>query len=180
MATMVPCSSWCGPLPSTGARPQNALVAETPGRRVLIPSGIILPRAESLSGRWTAHPEDRLESSELERFEAVVLPHLDAAYTLARYLTRSDHDAQDVVQDASLRALRYFRSFRGAGSTEGRAWLLAIVRNTAYTWQHRHRADALSTEFDEERHSETVADEHPEAALEAQSQGAALRRAIDE
>src|SRR2546423_1840702 len=72
--------------------------------------------------QWTAHPEDRLESSELERFEAVVLPHLDAAYTLARYLTRNDHDAQDVVQDASLRALRYFRSFRGAGSGERRRW----------------------------------------------------------
>src|SRR5207248_11424693 len=62
-----------------------------------------------------------LESSELERFEAVVLPHLDAAYTLARYLTRSDHDAQDVVQDASLRAFRHFGSFRGAGSGEGRS-----------------------------------------------------------
>src|SRR5205823_564994 len=141
-----------------------------PGRPVLIPPGIILARAESLSGRWTAHPEDRLESSELERFEAVVLPHLDAAYTLARYLTRNDHDAQDVVQDASLRALRYFRGFRGAGSGEGRAWLLAIVRNTAYTWQQRHRADALVTEFDEKRHSETVADEHPQAALEARSE----------
>src|SRR5437762_9959584 len=180
MATMVPCSSWCGPLPSTGARPQNALVAETPGRRVLIPPGIILARAESLSGRRTAHPEDRLESSELERFEAVVLPHLDAAYTLARYLTRNDHDAQDVVQDASLRALRYFAGFRGGASGEGRAWLLAIVRNTAYTWRQRHRADTLTTEFDEERHSESVADRHPGAAVEAQSQRAALRRAIDD
>lgn len=121
-----------------------------------------------------------MESSELERFEAVVLPHLDAAYTLARYLTRNDHDAQDVVQDASLRALRYFRSFRGAASGEGRAWLLAIVRNTAYTWRQRHRADTLTTEFDEERHSETVADEHTEAALEAGSERAALHRAIQE
>jgi len=121
-----------------------------------------------------------LESSELERFEAVVLPHLDAAYTLARYLTRNDHDAQDVVQDASLRALRYFHGFRGAGSAEGRAWLLAIVRNTAYTWQRRRRADTLTAEFDEERHSESVADRHPEATVEARSQRAALRRAIDE
>ena len=149
-------------------------------RRVLIPPGIFLPRAESLSDRWTTYPEDRLESSELERFEAVVLPHLDAAYTLARYLTRNDHDAQDVVQDASLRALRYFHGFRGAGSAEGRAWLLAIVRNTAYTWQRRRRADTLTTEFDEERHSESVADRHPEATVEATSQRAALRRAIDE
>jgi RNA polymerase sigma-70 factor (ECF subfamily) len=120
-----------------------------------------------------------LDSSELERFEAVVLPHLDAAYTLARYLTRNDHDAQDVVQDASLRALRYFQGFRGAASGEGRAWLLSIVRNTAYTWRQRYRADAVTTEFDEERHSDTVAGEHPEAAAEAQSERAALRRAID-
>lgn len=121
-----------------------------------------------------------MESSELERFEAVVLPHLDAAYTLARYLTRNDHDAQDVVQEASLRALRYFDGFRGAGSAEARAWLLAIVRNTAYTWRQRHRAETLTTEFDEERHSEAVAQEHPEAAAVAQDQRAALRRAIDE
>jgi RNA polymerase sigma factor (sigma-70 family) len=125
-----------------------------------------------------------LESSELERFEAVVLPHLDAAYTLARYLTRNDHDAQDVVQDASLRALRYFAGFRGGESGGesggGRAWLLAIVRNTAYTRRQRHRADTLTTEFDEERHSESVADRHPGAVVEAQSQRAALRRAIDD
>jgi RNA polymerase sigma-70 factor (ECF subfamily) len=121
-----------------------------------------------------------LESSDLERFEAVVLPHLDAAYTLARYLTRSDHDAQDVVQDASLRAFRYFGSFRGAESSEGRAWLLAIVRNTAYTWQRRQRGDGLTTEFDEERHSEAVAEEHPETALVARDERAALRRAIAE
>src|SRR5207302_368653 len=139
-------------------------------RRVLIPPGILLPHTESLSGRLTAHPEDRLESSELERFEAVVLPHLDAAYTLARYLTRNDYDAQDIVQDASLRALRYFGSFRGTAVGEGRAWLLTIVRNTAYTWRQRHRGDTLTTEFDEERHSDTVADEHPEAVAEAQSE----------
>ena len=109
-----------------------------------------------------------------------MLPHLDAAYTLARYLTRNDHDAQDVVQDASLRALRYFAGFRGAGSGEGRAWFLAIVRNTAYTWQRRHHGDTLTTEFDEEQHSDAVAGEHPEAALLAQGERAALRRAIGE
>ena len=74
-----------------------------------------------------------MSPTELERFEAIVLPHLDAAYTLARHLTRDDHDAQDVVQDAYLRALKYFGGFRGAAG-ESRAWLLAIVRNTAYTW----------------------------------------------
>src|SRR6266700_3380517 len=139
------------------------------------------PAARGVLTRWrTAHPGDRLESSELERFEAVVLAHLDAAYTLARYLTRSDHDAQDVVQDASLRAFRHFGSFRGAGSGEGRAWLLAIVRNTAYTWQRRHHGDTLTTAFDEEQHSEAATGEDPEAAGVAQGERVALHRAIDE
>jgi RNA polymerase sigma-70 factor, ECF subfamily len=62
-------------------------------------------------------------------FESVVLPHLDAAYNLARYLTRNPADADDVVQEAVLRAATYFKSFRGGNA---RAWLLQIVRNTAY------------------------------------------------
>ena len=62
-----------------------------------------------------------MEPSELERFEAMVLPHLDAAYTLARYLTPNDHDAQDIVQDAYLRALKYFSGFRGGDGGDGRA-----------------------------------------------------------
>src|SRR5256714_8367026 len=69
--------------------------------------------------------------------EAVVVPHLDAAYTLARYLTRNDADAQDVVQDAALRAIKYVGGFRGTTGADARAWFLAIVRNTAYTWQQR-------------------------------------------
>ncbi len=106
-----------------------------------------------------------MESGELARFEAIVLPHLDAAYTLARYLTRNEHDAQDVVQDACLRALEHFDGFRGEAGTSARAWLLTIVRNTAYSWRRRHRADALTTEFDEREHSEAAADDHPEGAL---------------
>ena len=64
-------------------------------------------------------------------FEQVVLPHLDSAYNLARWLTRNDQDAEDVVQEAYLRALRFFDGFHGG---DARAWLLAIVRNTCYTW----------------------------------------------
>ena len=104
-----------------------------------------------------------LESNELARFEAAVLPHLDAAYTLARYLTRNDHDAEDVVQDACVRALKYFDTFRGEHGTSPRAWLLTIVRNTAYSWRKSHRNDALTTEFDETEHSHVVADGDPEA-----------------
>jgi RNA polymerase sigma-70 factor (ECF subfamily) len=120
-----------------------------------------------------------LESNELERFEAAVLPHLSAAYTLARYLTRNEHDAEDVVQDACLRALKYFGGFRGDDADSPRAWLLAIVRNTAYTWRRRHRADTLATEFDEAQHSAAVADEHPEAALLKGADAESLSRALD-
>ena len=73
---------------------------------------------------------------DVERFERVVLPHLDDAYTLARYLLRDEHDAQDAVQDAVLRALRYFDSYRDG---DARAWLLTIVRNRCLTWQRRER-----------------------------------------
>jgi RNA polymerase sigma-70 factor (ECF subfamily) len=120
-----------------------------------------------------------LESTELERFETVVLPHLDAAYTLARYLTRDADDAQDIVQEASLRAFRYFAGFRGSESGEGRAWLLTIVRNTARTWRERNRRHAEATEFDEKLHSEGIADDHPEASVVRKSESEALREAID-
>jgi len=69
-------------------------------------------------------------------FEQTVLPHLDAAYNLARWLTRNDQDAEDVVQEACLRALKFYSGFQGG---DGRAWLLAIVRNTGYTWLQKHR-----------------------------------------
>ncbi|MGH7618337.1 MAG: sigma-70 family RNA polymerase sigma factor [Gemmatimonadaceae bacterium] len=74
---------------------------------------------------------------DIERFERVVLPHLDDAYTLARYFLRDEHDAQDAVQDAVLRALKYFEGYRDG---DARAWLLAIVRNCCLTWQKRDRA----------------------------------------
>jgi RNA polymerase sigma-70 factor (ECF subfamily) len=70
------------------------------------------------------------------RFEQVVLPHLDAAFNLARWLTASDHDAQDVTQEACLRALKFVESHHG---TNPRAWLLAIVRNTCFTWLKKNR-----------------------------------------
>lgn len=120
-----------------------------------------------------------MEPSELARFEAAVLPHLDAAYTLARYLTRNASDAEDVVQDACLRALKYFDGFRGDQGAGARAWLLAIVRNTAYSARRRQRADALTTEFDETQHSDAVAEDHPEGVLLQQAAKETLRRALD-
>ena len=81
-----------------------------------------------------------------ESFDEVVLPHLNAAYRLARWLMRNEHDAEDVVQDASLRAFRYFRTFTGG---DGRAWFLRIVRNTCSGWRGR-RFEALTDLFDED------------------------------
>jgi RNA polymerase sigma factor (sigma-70 family) len=120
-----------------------------------------------------------LEPIELERFEVVVLPHLSAAYRLARYLTRNDADAEDVVQEAFLRALKYFGGFRGEGASQSRAWLLAIVRNTTHTWQRRHRADASTTEFDETVHSEAITDEHPGSVLSRGDLRETLADALD-
>jgi RNA polymerase sigma-70 factor (ECF subfamily) len=79
-------------------------------------------------------PVDR--ETKPKRFEHVIMPHLDAAYNLARWLTRSDSDAQDVVQEATLRAYKYFDGFEGENAA---AWLLAIVRNSCFTWLRRNR-----------------------------------------
>jgi RNA polymerase sigma-70 factor (ECF subfamily) len=79
-------------------------------------------------------------------FEQAVMPHLDAAYNLARWLTHNTQDAEDVVQEAYMRALRFFPSFRGGNA---RAWLLAIVRNTCFTWLHANRPLQSAAEFDE-------------------------------
>jgi RNA polymerase sigma factor (sigma-70 family) len=81
------------------------------------------------------------------RFESLFLPHLDAAYNLARLLTRNEHDAEDVVQEAYLRALRAFSSFRGQAS---RPWFLTIVRNTSFTWLRNNRSRADRAEYHEE------------------------------
>jgi RNA polymerase sigma-70 factor (ECF subfamily) len=86
------------------------------------------------------------EHNQLPNFEQEVMPHLDAAYNLARWLTRNEQDAQDVAQEAYLRAFRFFPGFSGG---DARAWLLKIVRNTFYTWSHRNRPLQDAAEFDE-------------------------------
>jgi RNA polymerase sigma-70 factor, ECF subfamily len=89
-----------------------------------------------------------------ERFEQLVLPHVDAAFNLARWLLRGRTDAEDVAQEALLRACRFFCGFHGR---DARAWLLQIVRNTCYTWLEKNRPLELSMEFDEELHLQTCA-----------------------
>jgi RNA polymerase sigma-70 factor (ECF subfamily) len=93
---------------------------------------------------------DVLDSQEQGRFETLVLPHLDAAYNLARWLLRSGADAEDIAQEAMLRSYRFFPGFHGG---DVRAWLLQIVRNTCYTWMEKNRRENDMTEFDEELHA---------------------------
>lgn len=109
-------------------------------------------------------------------FDQVVLPHMDAAYNLARWLTRNGHDAEDVVQEAFLRALRFFSGFHGGNA---RAWLLAIVRNASYDWLRRHRPSEVSDPFDEEVHSAVDQGPTPEDLLIEQADRLRLREALE-
>jgi RNA polymerase sigma-70 factor (ECF subfamily) len=120
---------------------------------------------------------DQSPKEELMSFEAAMLPHLDAAHNLARWLLRNEQDAQDVVQEAYLRA---FRSFSGFHGTNGRAWLLTIVRNTSYTLLKKNQAVDLTTTFDEELHASGQESVSPETILERSEDAALIRQAMDE
>src|SRR3954467_1298212 len=98
--------------------------------------------------------EDVTEQEQSRRFREIALPHLDAAYNLARWLTRDAHDAEDVVQDACLRAFRALSGFRG---DNGRPWLLAIVRNASYDFLRQHRISDAHVPYDEELHGGAAA-----------------------
>ncbi len=115
------------------------------------------------------------EQSELRRFEEVVLPHLGAAYNLARWLTRDEHAAEDVVQEAFLRALRFFRGFRGG---DGRAWILAVVRNTCYTRAKADRVHELPP-FDETTYSARCDAYDPARLAGVRADGAQVRAAVE-
>jgi RNA polymerase sigma-70 factor (ECF subfamily) len=116
-----------------------------------------------------------LNPSQLARFEQVVLPHLDSAYNLARWLTSNDHDAEDVVQDAYLRAVKFFAGFRGGDS---RPWLLAIVRRAGYDWLARNRSHQPLTVFDEELHSGEGDSLDPTQVLLKEEDSHMLRQAL--
>lgn len=113
----------------------------------------------------------------LKRFEEAILPHLDAAYNLARWIMRDEHEAEDAVQDACVRALRFFGGFRGG---DARVWLLAIVRNTCYSRLKRNRAQELEISFDEQAHGHDPNASEPEAAVLRNVDGAELKRALEE
>lgn len=106
-----------------------------------------------------------------------MLPHLDDAFNLARHLMRDDHDAEDVVQEAYLRAFRYFGAFRGA---QPRAWLLAIVRHTAFSRRRKDRWLTLTTEFNDDLHSDEAPRPDPERELDRQEAAERVHRALDQ
>jgi len=110
------------------------------------------------------------------KFEEVLLPHRDAAYNLARWLTRNDDDAQDLVQEAYLRAFRFFKGFHG---TDGRPWLLTIVRNTFYTWSKLNTA-ARSLDFDEALFALESDRPDPETAQAINTQKQQVAQAIEQ
>src|SRR5580658_672492 len=94
--------------------------------------------------------EEKRGSGQARTFEQVVLPHIDAAYNLARWLVRNTHDAEDIVQEAYLRAFKFFGGYRGG---DARAWVLKIVRNTSYSFLEKNRPAGLAEEFDEKIHT---------------------------
>jgi RNA polymerase sigma-70 factor (ECF subfamily) len=110
-------------------------------------------------------------------FEQEVLPHLDSAYNLARWLTHNQHDAQDVVQEAYMRALRFYGGFRGGNV---RAWLLQIVRNTCYTWLEQNRLKHLTIEFDEQLFGADPCGPNPEQALLRNDNANLLRQRLED
>ena len=109
-------------------------------------------------------------------FEALMLPHLDASHNLAKWLLRNEQDAQDVVQEAFLRA---FKSFGGFHGSNGRAWLLKIVRNTSYTFLKKNRVADLTTPFDEEMHVAGHESVSPATILEHAEDADLVREAMD-
>jgi RNA polymerase sigma-70 factor (ECF subfamily) len=117
-----------------------------------------------------------LEHNHLPSFDQDVLPHLDAAYNLARWLTRNQQDAEDVVQEAYLRAFRFFHNFRGGNA---RAWLLKIVRNTSYTWLHANRPLQDAEEFDENLFSPDSRAPNPEEVVLQNDSGTLVRKALE-
>ncbi|MGE3538567.1 MAG: sigma-70 family RNA polymerase sigma factor [Candidatus Tectimicrobiota bacterium] len=124
-----------------------------------------------------------LDAVTRKRFEQLALAHLDAAYNLARHLTRNAQDAEDLVQEAYLRALQAFPRFQGG---QGKAWILTIVRHTFYTWRRLRTLHEHDETFEEHRHAEVGSPEAPhrladtpERAVLLQADLALLHQCLD-
>jgi RNA polymerase sigma-70 factor (ECF subfamily) len=117
-----------------------------------------------------------LEHNDVPNFEQAIMPHLDAAYNLARWLMRNEQDAQDVAQEAYLRAFRFFPGFRGG---DARAWLMKIVRNTCYTWFEANRPLQDAAEFDENLFHAYSRAPNPEESVLQNDSDALVRKALE-
>jgi RNA polymerase sigma-70 factor, ECF subfamily len=131
---------------------------------------VLLQMASARIAGQQAPPETRSDT-------AMLVAHLDAAYNLARWLMRNETEAEDVVQDAYVRAIRHFSAFRGG---DGRAWLLKIVRNGCYDRLKQKGASIQDTDFDETKHGSLQQTGNPETAMLLAERIAALRRALEE
>lgn len=118
-----------------------------------------------------------LRSTRLAEFEGRIMPHLDAAYSLARFVMRNDLDAEDVVQEATLRAFRFYDGFRGDNA---RAWFLSIVRNTAFTALKRASKAESEVLFDEELHTPETPATDPGAEIDREMDRQTVRAAIEQ
>jgi RNA polymerase sigma factor (sigma-70 family) len=142
-------------------------------------------RVNNFSGIKEVEPESLVsgarcnlaEQSSAVRFEEVALPHLPAAYNLARWLVRNDQDAEDIVQEAYLRAFKFFGGYRGG---ESRTWLLTIVRNTCYSWLQRNRARELTESIDETHEDAALDFANPELRLVQDADTQMVRAALTE
>ena len=113
----------------------------------------------------------------IDPFEQTILPHLDAAYNLARWLAGNEHDAQDIVQESCLRAVKFFEGFRGGNP---RAWLLTIVRNTSYTWLKKRGAAHMHASIDDEEFELEDVAANPQQLEMAMDNVERMRAAIDQ
>ena len=136
-------------------------------------SNRIVPEAKAR--QMVKQPSDK-PGSKLELFEETILPHLNTAYNLARWLTRNEHDAQDVVQESYLRAFRFFEGYQGG---DPKAWLLAIVRNTCNTWLRRQDRGRKIIAFDEEIHGRNAEAHSAEEKLADASRARILRDCME-
>src|SRR6185437_4507905 len=141
-----------------------------PAAGKVIPPGIKFRFAQS--GPISRHHVSDNEPQ--AQFERVVMPHLDAAYNLARWLAGDEHDAQDITQEACVRAFRFVSGCRGS---DGRAWLLAIVRNTAFSWIKKNRPAAVVSIDDDELAE--IADQNPTAGSFHSADAGVLRAALE-
>jgi len=117
------------------------------------------------------------EQDKLARFEQDIMPHMNAAYNLARWLSSNDSDAQDVVQESYLRAFKFFGGFRGGDS---RAWLLRIVRNAFYDWLKHNRREETGQPFEEELEHAVDTSARPDALLLEKADHELLHKTIGE